>query len=67
MMHNDQIHIDAPLVTHLINKQFPQYRSLEVKKLDTQGTVNAIYRLGHELVAKFPLRLIDATLCHEQM
>jgi aminoglycoside phosphotransferase (APT) family kinase protein len=67
MMHNDQIHIDAPLVTHLINKQFPQYRGLEVKKLDTQGTVNAIYRLGHELVAKFPLRLIDATLCHEQM
>ncbi|WP_081408463.1 MULTISPECIES: phosphotransferase [Acinetobacter] len=67
MMHNDQVNIDTDIVANMIHEQFPQYCNLEIKKLDTQGTMNAIYRIGDKLAAKFPLRLIDNKLCNEQI
>lgn len=59
MMHPNQIYLDTEIVTHLINDQFPEYQEIEIKQLNTQGTTNAIFRIGKNLVAKFPLQKID--------
>jgi aminoglycoside phosphotransferase (APT) family kinase protein len=42
-------------VRSLIREQFPQWRRLPVRPVQTPGTVNAIFRIGDELVARFPL------------
>ncbi|WP_235920927.1 phosphotransferase [Brucella anthropi] len=56
MMHPDQLHIDADLVRVLIADQFPQYGREKVEKLETTGTVNAIFRVGSNIAARFPLQ-----------
>jgi len=55
-MHDDQLHIDAAIARALIAAQFPQYRDLPVGHLATSGTVNAIFRVGDNLTARFPLQ-----------
>lgn len=59
MMHPDQIYLDIKIVTQLIANQFPQYQEMEIKQLNTQATTSAIFRIGTNLVAKFPLQKID--------
>jgi aminoglycoside phosphotransferase (APT) family kinase protein len=54
-MHPDQLHIDAQIVRRLVEVQFPQWHDLPVTELRTAGTVNAIYRIGDDLAARFPL------------
>src|SRR3569833_768297 len=54
-MHPDQRHVDARTVRQLVEVQFPQWRGLPVTELRTPGTVNAIFRIGHDLAARFPL------------
>lgn len=54
-MHADQIHVDVDTVRRLVEAQFPQWRMLPVIELRTPGTVNAIFRLGEDLTARFPL------------
>ncbi|MCY1139447.1 aminoglycoside phosphotransferase family protein [Actinoplanes sp. Pm04-4] len=56
-MHADQLEISPATVRTLIDDQFPQWRHLAVRPLSTQGTVNAIFRLGDDLTARFPLQL----------
>ncbi|MGK5682865.1 aminoglycoside phosphotransferase family protein [Actinoplanes sp. URMC 104] len=55
-MHADQIAVTAATVRALVDEQFPQWRDLPVRPLDSQGTVNAIFRLGDSLTARFPLQ-----------
>lgn len=55
-MHQDQLHITADGVTALLQDQFPHWSQLPVRPLSTQGTVNAIFRLGDEFTARFPLQ-----------
>ncbi|HEX9065834.1 MAG TPA: aminoglycoside phosphotransferase family protein [Streptosporangiaceae bacterium] len=55
-MHDDQIEIGAPAVRELVRRQFPAWRQLPVTRLESPGTVNAIFRLGDRLAARFPLR-----------
>jgi aminoglycoside phosphotransferase (APT) family kinase protein len=43
-----------------IDEQFPEWRSLPVRSLATHGTVNAIFRIGDRLAARFPLVSGDA-------
>ena len=58
-MHDDQVHIDADIARQLIDDSFPQYRSEPIEHVDSQGTVNAIYRVGSVAAARFPLRAAD--------
>jgi aminoglycoside phosphotransferase (APT) family kinase protein len=55
-MHEDELVIDADVVRLLIADQFPQWSDLPVRVLHTAATVNAIFRIGHSLAARFPLR-----------
>lgn len=48
-MHDQEIDIDAELVKHLLNTQFPKWANLPIQKIPSDGTVNAIFRLGAEL------------------
>ncbi|GAB2606563.1 putative phosphotransferase [Paractinoplanes abujensis] len=55
-MHADQLDIPAATVRALVDAQFPQWRDLPLRELDTQGTVNAIFRLGDSYTLRFPLQ-----------
>jgi aminoglycoside phosphotransferase (APT) family kinase protein len=54
-MHVDEVHIDASVVERLLAEQFPALSGLPIARLQSTGTVNAIYRIGHELCARLPL------------
>jgi aminoglycoside phosphotransferase (APT) family kinase protein len=58
-MHDDQLFIDESVVRQLVAEQFPQWRDLAVVAVPTSATVNAIFRLGDRLAARFPLRAGD--------
>lgn len=58
-MHEDQLPIDASVVTALVAAQFPQWCGLAVRAVPPAGTVNALFRIGDGLVARFPLRPDD--------
>ncbi len=47
--------IDDDLVRRLISAQFPQWTGLAVRRWPSGGTVNAMYRLGDDLVVRLPL------------
>jgi aminoglycoside phosphotransferase (APT) family kinase protein len=54
-MHPGQLDVAPETVRGLVDRQFPQWRELPLRRLRTQGTVNALFRLGDALVARFPL------------
>ncbi len=54
-MHSGQLEVTAAAVRVLVDQQFPAWRRLPVQALPLQGTVNALFRLGTQLVARFPL------------
>lgn len=60
IMHDDQVDVTAETVAILIQEQFPQWSGKAVRLLPSTGTVNAIFRIGNDLSARFPLRLADA-------
>lgn len=62
-MHIDQIDIDVASVSDLIHDQFPQFRGEEIVASESAGTVNAIFRIGSEYAARFPLRMMDPAEC----
>ncbi len=47
--------IDEDLVRRLIAGQFPRWAGAAVERLPSGGTVNAMYRLGDDLVVRLPL------------
>jgi len=59
-MHEDQVHIDAGIAGQLVIDNFPQYRSQSIQPVDSQGTVNTIFRVGFDAAARFPLRAADS-------
>lgn len=62
-MHDDEVPIDVTIAARLIAEQFPEWADQPVRALATDGTVNAIYRIGDGLTARFPLVASDpATL-----
>jgi aminoglycoside phosphotransferase (APT) family kinase protein len=63
MMHDDQVPIDADIVRGLIDDRFPEYRHAPIEQLGTPGTVNAIFRIGTDVAARFPLRAMDPIEC----
>jgi aminoglycoside phosphotransferase (APT) family kinase protein len=59
-MNNGQMHpgmypIGDDLVRRLIAGQFPQWAGLAVERFASGGTVNAMYRLGDDMVVRLPL------------
>ncbi|MFH9552655.1 aminoglycoside phosphotransferase family protein [Streptomyces sp. NPDC017435] len=59
-MHEDQVDVTTDIVATLIQEQFPQWSGMAIRLLASTGTVHAIFRIGDDLSARFPLRLTDA-------
>ena len=54
-MHPGQLPVPPTTAGQLVAEQFPQWRHLPVRPVPSPGTVNAIFRIGEDLVARFPL------------
>jgi aminoglycoside phosphotransferase (APT) family kinase protein len=54
-MHDAQVDSDEALVERLLRDQFPEWASLPIRRLPSDGTDNSMYRLGPNLVARLPL------------
>ena len=54
-MHSDQLPISAGTVRTLVDEQFPRWRPLPVTEVRSGGTVSAVFRIGEQLSARFPL------------
>jgi aminoglycoside phosphotransferase (APT) family kinase protein len=54
-MHPNQLTVSLETVRQLVDVQFPQWRGLPIKEFASQGTVNALFRIGERLGARFPL------------
>lgn len=53
-MHENEFHIDEPLVHRLITNQFPDWANLPLKAVPSAGTDNALYRLGEDKLVRLP-------------
>jgi len=58
-MHANQLTVSHETVRALVDQQFPAWRGLPITRLASQGTVNAIFRMGDQLAARFPLEPRD--------
>lgn len=58
-MHADELWIDEEIARRLVVEQFPQWRDKPVRRVASDGTVNAIFRIGDDLAARFPLTPAD--------
>jgi aminoglycoside phosphotransferase (APT) family kinase protein len=54
-LHADQPAVDAALVHELIRSQHPRWAGLPIEPVASDGTTNAIYRLGTAATARLPL------------
>jgi aminoglycoside phosphotransferase (APT) family kinase protein len=54
-MHPNQLTISRATVRKLVDAQFPEWRDLPVEEFASRGTVNALFRIGGRLAARFPL------------
>lgn len=55
-VHDDELEVDEPLVSTLIEQQFPDWAGLPLTRVQPDGTVNVIYRLGDDLAVRLPRR-----------
>jgi len=55
-MHPGQLDVTTELVTRLVRSQFPEWSHLPVCAIRSHGTVNALFRIGDDLVARFPIQ-----------
>jgi aminoglycoside phosphotransferase (APT) family kinase protein len=58
-MHADQLTVTVDMATELIHQQFPAWSGLPVAAVTSHGTVNALFRIGDHLAARFPLQRRD--------
>jgi aminoglycoside phosphotransferase (APT) family kinase protein len=54
VLHDDEIPIDAGLVRALVDRAMPYYVDLPVRRLDSSGSTNALFRLGEDLLVRLP-------------
>lgn len=54
-MHADELVVSTEQVQRLVADQFPPWARLAVAPVASSGTVNALFRIGDGLVARFPL------------
>ena len=70
VMHDDELDVSDDVVARLVAEQFPEYADRPVVRVGAHGTVHAVFRVGTEVAARFPLRADDpavarAALDHE--
>ncbi len=53
-LHSDEIAIDAELVRSLVGRAMPAYADAPVRRLDSTGSTNALFRLGDDLLVRLP-------------
>ena len=66
-MHPGQLSVTVATVRALVDEQFPRWRSHPVRPVASTGTVNALFRIGDRLVARFPLEPAEAALARERV
>ena len=54
-MHDDEVDVDADIVRALLIEQRPELAVLPLDRIASTGTVNALFRIGDDLVARLPL------------
>jgi len=54
-MHDDQVDSDEHLVRALLADQFPLWHELPIRRVPSDGTDNAVYRVGDDLAVRLPL------------
>ncbi|AXE83584.1 Phosphotransferase enzyme family protein [Streptomyces sp. Go-475] len=65
-MHEDEVAIDVSLVARLIADRFPRWAGLPLRRVESSGSENALFRLGADKVVRLPRhpRAVDA-ITHE--
>lgn len=58
-MHQGQLVVNLTAVRRLVASQFPEWSGMRVEPVPSPGTVNALFRIGDGLVARFPLQPDD--------
>lgn len=58
-MHADQLTVSPQTVRVLVDKQFPEWQGMQIRSVFAAGTVNAIFRIGDQFAARFPLKSGD--------
>ena len=58
-MHANQLTVPLPTVRNLVDERFPAWRELPIREVVSHGTVNALFRIGGRLLARFPLEPRD--------
>lgn len=53
-LHESEFEMDDELVQGLLEAQMPDLAGLSLRRFDSSGTVNAVYRLGETLVVRLP-------------
>ena len=53
-LHDDELPIDVDTVSSLIERQFPEYAALPLRRLGASGSTNALFRLGEDLLVRLP-------------
>ncbi|HEU0041572.1 MAG TPA: aminoglycoside phosphotransferase family protein [Jiangellaceae bacterium] len=53
-MHDEEYRLDVEVVSRLVARQFPQWADLPVRSVSSSGTINALFRLGDDLLARLP-------------
>ena len=53
-MHSGEFDVNQTVVRALVAEQFPEWSHLELARVPSRGTVNAIWRLGSDLVLRLP-------------
>jgi aminoglycoside phosphotransferase (APT) family kinase protein len=55
IVHNGEVNINNEMVHNLLVEQYPQISHLPLVKINSIGTVNAIYKIGNRFYARLPL------------
>jgi aminoglycoside phosphotransferase (APT) family kinase protein len=67
VMHANQLRVPIETVRHLVDWQFPEWIDLPIEPVKSHGTVNAIFRIGERLAARFPLQPGDPRTMRRQL
>ena len=53
-LHHDELRIDLPLVRALVDRADPGFAELPLRRLESSGSSNALFRLGDDLLVRLP-------------
>src|SRR5436190_24372465 len=53
-MHADELPVDVALARALLEDQFPEWADLQLERVASFGTDNALFRLGGDMVVRLP-------------